>query len=876
LKKIDLITTHVNADFDGLGAMIGAKKLYPDARLIFPGSQEKMIKDNFVQEAFQHLNIEKARNIDFDQVRRVILVDTRSAKRLGVMEDFVTNGKPEIHIYDHHPLQPGDLEGDKVVYKDVGSTTTIIALMLKEKGIELNKEEATIMMAGIYEDTGSLTYQSTREEDFLACAWLLSQGSVQNIVRELISRDISKHQIKLLSEMLSELRVYSIYGYDIGITVATSEEYINDFAVLVQKVKDLENLPAMFGIGRFGDRIFIAARSRVPEVNVGEILNVFSGGGHPYAASATLKDFTVFQVEEMLIRELREKIEKPKVARDIMSLPVKYVFPDTTVDEAKDVLTRYNINMVPVCEKKDGKIKIIGLISRQNVEKAAFHGFHELPVRNFMTTEFFSIKPDSSIKEIQELVFRGRQRLLPVISDSEEPVGVVTRTDFLRILQDERVREEKTGEHREEFSKNLKTLMADLIDETIFKRLLKIGEVAASLGYNAYLVGGIVRDLLLRKTNFDVDIVVEGDGIKLVQTMAKMLEVKVTEHRKFGTAQLIFKDGNKIDIATARIEYYESPASLPTVEKGSLKLDLYRRDFTINTLAVKLDPDNFGEMIDFFGGVRDLKDGYIRVLHNLSFVEDPTRIFRAVRFESRFNFKLSKHTLYLIKNAVKMNLFELLSGTRLFSELELILREDEPEKILDRIAEIGMMEYIYPGLNWKTAKPHLVKAEEITSWYELLYTGIEIEKDIIYFLCLFNQLDYAGIKKLTSRFGVLGTFLKKVLESKSRQKETFEKIKKTRDMADFYFILKDLSAEAALYYMTTLDDGNVKKAFSLYFKEQLRIETFVKGDDLIAMGYKPSAVFSKIQETVLRERIKGDLKNREDEINFIHEKFPLN
>ena len=188
------------------------------------------------------------------------------------------------------------------------------------------------------------------------------------------------------------------------------------------------------------------------------------------------------------------------------------------------------------------------------------------------------------------------------------------------------------------------------------------------MDFHAYLVGGFVRDLILRNDNLDVDVVIEGDAIAFAREMSKRL-LKISVHKEFGTAKVLFPDGFKVDVATASLEYYKAPAALPIVEHSSLKLDLYRRDFTINTLAISLNTNTFGELIDFFGAQLDIKEKSIRVLHSLSFVEDPTRVFRAVRFEQRFGFQIGKFTLNLIKNAVKMGFLTKIKGARLWREL---------------------------------------------------------------------------------------------------------------------------------------------------------------------------------------------------------------
>jgi len=246
--------------------------------------------------------------------------------------------------------------------------------------------------------------------------------------------------------------------------------------------------------------------------------------------------------------------------------------------------------------------------------------------------------------------------------------------------------------------------MAALLKERLPRKIIqlfkKFGLVADMLEYDVYLVGGLVRDILLKRENLDVDIVVEGDGIQFAHEFAKHYESRVRSHRKFGTAVLIFPDGFKVDVATARMEYYESPGAPPVVETSSLKMDLFRRDFVINTLAIKLNKRDYGTLIDYFGGQNDLKEKVVRVLHNLSFVEDPTRVLRAIRFEQRFDFKISKLSQTLMKNAVKINCFKDLSGRRLYLELKLILMENQPVQAVRRMNQFDLLQFISPEIKY--------------------------------------------------------------------------------------------------------------------------------------------------------------------------------
>lgn len=225
----------------------------------------------------------------------------------------------------------------------------------------------------------------------------------------------------------------------------------------------------------------------------------------------------------------------------------------------------------------------------------------------------------------------------------------------------------------------------------VLNLLRDTGICAEEMGFYTYAVGGLVRDLFLRRDNLDVDVVVEGDGIAFASGFSAGHNARLLTYEKFGTANIVLPDGFKIDVATARTETYEHPAALPFVTPGSIRDDMFRRDFSINTLAVGLNPDRFGELLDLFHARNDIKKRLIRVLHERSFMDDPTRIFRAVRFEKRFGFRIDDVTEKLIQDAVSAGLIERLSGYRISSELRLILKEEMPLLSVERLSELGVL-----------------------------------------------------------------------------------------------------------------------------------------------------------------------------------------
>jgi tRNA nucleotidyltransferase (CCA-adding enzyme) len=870
---IEVITTHLNTDFDGLASMLAAKRLYPDAWLVFPGSQEQNLRNFFLQSTVYLYNFTKVKQVPLERIRRLILVDTRQPDRIGRFSEILNRSGLDIHIYDHHPSTKNDIKGNLEFIKPVGATMTLMTGFLKDKNILLTPDEATLMALGIYEDTGSFTFGSTTSEDYQAAAYLLEQGANLNLVSDMLTRELTAEQVSLLNQMLESATRHRINNVEIVVAKASIDSYVGDFAVLVHKMMDMENLDCLFALARMEDRVYLVARSRIREINVGEILMTFGGGGHPFAASATIKDQTLVQVEEKLIAQLKRRINPQRKARDMMTFPVKSIQPGETIEHANELLTRYNINVLLVMENET----LLGLITRQVIEKAIFHGLKDLPVREYMTTEFSTVEPEATLFQIQEFIIEDKQRILPVVKQGKVQ-GVITRTDLLNILISgpgisEYLFDSRKAPHFVR-KKNVGYLMDERLPRRIVELLKSMGEVADSLGYNVYAIGGFIRDLFLKFDNLDIDVVVEGDGIKFAQEYAKKFPARIRYHIKFKTAVLIFPDGFKVDVATARSEYYESPAALPVVELSSIKMDLYRRDFTINTLAVKLNPRQFGILIDFFGAQKDLKEKSIRVLHNLSFVEDPTRAFRAVRFEQRFGFKIGKLTANLIENAIRIGGIEKLAPKRIFTELQLILSEENPLPVIKRLIDLKLLQAIHP--EWTLSPKGEVLFGEIRTvlaWFDLLYLNEPYEKWMIYFLALSQPV--TQFMELRQRLGLP----KRVFEIMTLCRNEGEKVLMTLQKnpkfsrSEIYKLLSPLPNEALLFLMAKATQEAGRKAISLYFTQLKSTCLSIGGEELKALGLVPGPVYKTILGDLLEARINGKVLTREDELAYVKKHF---
>jgi tRNA nucleotidyltransferase (CCA-adding enzyme) len=885
-----LITTHLNADFDGLASMIAVRKLYPDAVLAFPGSQERNVRDFISQSLLYKYDFLKTKNVDLQSIETLIVVDTRSSKRLGPLAECLDNPGLKIHLYDHHPQNSGDLTGEIEKVEDFGSTTTLLITILQQKKIDITPEEATLFALGIYEDTGSLTHLTTTPADLKAAAWLVEKGAKLDQVAQFITHELTSIQISLLHELMKTAKQYTIQNIEVVVITHSLPHYMDEFALIVRRFMAMENINVLFALISMGGRIYLIARSRIADVNVGIIARDFGGGGHSTAASATMRDITLIQAQEKLIQTLHKYIHPQPIAREMMSQPAITIPPMATITEAKVILTRYNITALPVCSgisaSSGQSSPIQGIITRQIIEKAAHHHLEYLPVSDYMTTEVESLPLNATLADIQELIIEHHQRLIPIVED-KTIIGIITRTDLLNRLVNDPAHLPRDLLHESEHpslerERNVNTQIVECLHKDMIQLIQTIGEIADTMKYNAFAVGGFVRDLLLKKRNFDLDIVVEGDGILYAKRLAKQLGGRYRTHERFKTAVVLLPNGFKIDIATARLEYYEYPAAMPTVELSSIKLDLYRRDFTINAMAINLNPFHFGILIDFFNCQNDLKQKTIKVLHNLSFVEDPSRIFRAIRFEKRMDFLISPHTKRLIINAVNMDLFGKTDDPRFFSELKIILSEENPLPAIERLSEFKLFKFLWPDLH-----PHLkvdrrfihilTQAQIAISWFQLLYLKDDCQNWMVYLLAIMGRSKLKELHSFCLRFEENPKITDYLLVQKEYADKAIHQLARGNDLANsqIFALLEELNVEGLLYLMAMARKNHTKKSISLYVTTLRQIQAELTGQDLVNLGYSPGPLFKKILVKLRDSRLDGLVSSRDEELALLKDTFPL-
>ncbi len=697
-----LILTHEQADFDALASLLAARLLDERAVAAIPARVNRNVR-GFLALYGADLPLTSWRDVPREPVEAVTLVDTQTLPAIrGVSHQM------PVLVIDHHPHRK-DLPSHWKVHIDaVGATTTLLLEDLKDRALYLTQIQATLLLLGIYEDTGNLSYESTTPRDVRAAAFLLEQGASLRIAREFLNPPLTMQQRMVYDILLANADVRTIQGATVAVSHAQVEGLTDDIAPLAHKLRDTLEPDALFVLVSVSAGVQIVARATGDQVNLPAIMAHFGGGGHQRAAAALVKGRDLESVRQELWDVIARHVRPPLTVGEIMSRQPQVLSPETPVAEADRLMRTFGYEGYPVVENG----RVVGLLTRRAVDRALSHGLH-VPVRRVMEAGEVTISPEASVDRLQQLMTDIGWGQVPVVDGNGKIIGIVTRTDLIKTLAPH---PRRPGMH------NLAARLKDALPPACLALLKAVAAEAEAQDQALYIVGGFVRDLLLERPSLDFDLVVEGNAIALADALRKKYGGRVIAHRKFGTAkwqiaaireQLAqrlapFAPAESrlnpddlpasLDLVTARTEFYTRPTALPTVAHGSIKLDLHRRDFTINTLALRLDGRHYGELHDYWGGLDDLRHGVIRVLHSLSFVDDPTRMLRAVRFEQRFGFQIEPRTLQLLLEA--RALLAKVSGDRIRHELDAMLDEPRAAAMLARLAELGLLAAIHPALHW--------------------------------------------------------------------------------------------------------------------------------------------------------------------------------
>ncbi len=916
---MDLVLCHTTADFDTLGAAVGLARLQPGVKIVLSGGSDPAVQDFLALYRDEYPLLEH-RSVNPVQLRSLLVVDTQRRDRLGAAAPWLDQPQLNVTIYDHHPRAERDIAATQVYIEAVGATTTLVVEQLQAQQVQLTVAEATVMALGIHSDTGSLTYTNTTVRDAAALTWLMTQAASLSAIAQYINPGLSRSLQTLLSIALEQLQTEQVQGRSVAWVLLTTPDYIPGLSHLAAQLMTLTENDSLLVASRYrvetdgSGRLTIIGRSRTAEVDLNALLLPLGGGGHPQAAAVTLKTNNAGATLNQLLLQLKQQIPPPPTAQRLMSTPVRTIRPETTIEQAQQTLLRYGHSGLPVVNAGD---RLVGIISRRDLDIALHHGFGHAPVKGYMSSPVKTIAPSTSLAEIEALMVSDDIGRLPVLVQ-DQLVGIVTRTDVLRQLH------QLKQSSQLDFGVTQTPIQAQLeasLSPQLQTLLAQAAAHAQQRGWNLYLVGGAVRDLLLARPEAvalrEFDLVVDGidpdaaeaAGIELAQALQQTYpEAQLQIHGKFKTAALQWSKTSavgtfEVDIATARTEFYPYPAANPEVEASSIRQDLYRRDFTINALAVRLTPGQAspnterptegragngkfqaGELLDFFKGLEDLKHKQIRVLHPNSFIEDPTRIFRAVRFAVRLGFGLNPRTEQYIRSAIASGIYDQIQAktskapalqVRLRQELKYILQAPYWETALKWLADLTALECLHP--NWKPRR---------SLWPELRLANR-------WFQCLGNFQQEAGVSRWEVLLEVLIIQLAPEYRAEVAQNLhlSANSVQRVQQLADVQaaivrelaqdqrpsLVTRLLHQQDSLTLILTAAQSSlvIRRVIWSYLSDWAKRKPLLTGNDLKALGYLPGRHFKLILAALQAATLDGIVRDHPGAEAFLAQHYPL-
>jgi len=952
---MDLVLCHTTADFDSLGAAVGLCVLYPGSRIVLTGGCHPTVRDFLALHRDEYPLIER-RSVNPQQIRSISIVDASQRDRLGKAAEWLDLPHiNEIAVFDHHLQADLDIPATVTQIEAVGATTTLIVEKLREKiknaaenGDTVSRllpSEATVMALGIHVDTGSLTFEGATARDAMALAWLMEQGASLRVIAEYVEPGLSPQLQDLLKEALNNLRSQTLHGYTVASVLLSTDDYVPGLSSLASRLLDLTETDALLlgnvynfsendnrniGESPVSNRLAIIGRSRIEGTNLSELFKPFGGGGHARAASLATRDVDPLLTLNQLADQLKAQIPHPPTARELMSSPVRSIRPETSVGEAHRILLRYGHSGLPVVDAGD---RLTGIISRRDIDIALHHGFSHAPVKGYMTPQLKTIAPDTLLPEIEALMVTYDIGRLPVLENGQL-VGIVTRTDVLRELHQQKARD--SGSNTElsncPMPESVEQLLRSGISAELWQLLSIAANIAQERGWQLYIVGGAVRDLLLATDDklalTDIDLVVDGNcgtddsgaGVELAASLQKLYpDSRLDVHGQFQTAALLWHKDSAfgslwLDIATARTEFYPYPAANPEVEASSIRQDLYRRDFTINALAVRLGIPRSGELLDFFGGLLDLEARQIRVLHANSFIEDPTRIYRAVRFAVRLGFSIESQTEGYIRNALESGIYYRIQGkngrapaleTRLKSELKYILQAPYWQAALQMLGDLQALRCIHPTLEldrelWRRLRllDRCLEGRKFGNGFRNGFNGCNglILKEATIANSRLPIPDYQfpviNIPDWQMRLEVLIAYLApeyrvKVATNLQLPADSIKRLEllevgnqelakgllKCNLPSQLVFLLRNYELPL-LIAIALQSPRSIRRQIWEYLTKWANIESPLNGNDLKALGYKPGPGFKRMLDDLLAAALDGDLGDRAAAISFLAQHYP--
>ncbi len=690
LTNMRLVIGHEQPDFDAIASVALAAVLFPGSVGALEGhvgGQEA----EFLRLYRDQLPLIDADQVDLDAVGALIVVDTAERGRLGRFDALVD--RVPVTVFDHHqdPVDPMPSSGG--LHEAVGATVTLLVRRLAAEGAILPPLIASLGLLGLHEDTGGLAFDNVTVHDHLAAAYLLEQGASLELVRRFRNPGTPPALRAARDRMLAEAELVEVGGRRVAIGRLPGEDYAMGASSVAADLLAASAADAAVVLARMGHKTLVFGRAEA-QVDIGRALRAVGGGGHARAAFAR-SDLDPDALKAALLAELPACVTPPLRALDLMSSPVLTVAESVRVAEARQLLAQRAHNGMPVLDEAG---RVSGVISRRDLDHALRLGLGDAAVSGFMTRPAITAGPEATLEQLEDLVSRHDVGRLPVV-DGDRLLGIVTRSDLV-VARHSKPQEPEVAERIwSALPASTRALVEAAAEEaaklTTTSKADPGGSAHVADGPRLHLVGGTVRDGLLGVGFLDLDLMLEGaEAADLAAALQRRFGGELTLHGPFGTASLELPQGPTLDLATARSEAYQHPGALPEVRGGDLIADLSRRDFSLNAMALQVQPLP-RRLIDPFGGQADLAERRLRVLHPLSFVEDPTRMVRGARLAGRLGLSFDPDTMAKARAALRPEVVGQVSPQRLRAELELSLQEARVAPFLRHLDGMGALDALY-------------------------------------------------------------------------------------------------------------------------------------------------------------------------------------
>ena len=875
---MQLILTHEQADFDAMASLLGASIIQKDAIPVMPRILNRNVQ-SFMELYGDGLPFVKFQDLPKENIETVTLVDSQSLITIKGLTK-----KTKIYIIDHHKKKEDLPKKWTFTYVETSACTTyFIEELMERSNYQLSIIESTLLLLGIHEDTGSLTYANTTARDVSAVAYVLNHGASLKIAVDFLNPPLSTAQQNVFNVLVNNATNLSIEDVKIFISHADAPSLEDEVSSIAHKITDLMDPDALFIFVKTKEGIRLVARSSTDQVNAAQIAHTYGGGGHDRASAALIQENKKIpdQAEKIVkafIGALPTFIKPAITAEDIMSKKPMTISPQTSAQEAFHLMQKFGYEGYPVVENEIIK----GLLTRRAVDKAYIHKI-PLSASSLMQAGEVFVHSTDSMQRVQMKMSESGWGQIPVVDPiTKEIIGIITRTDLLKTLAGV-----KNGDFKHI---NFAEKIMNYLSPQKYALVKIISQTAGELNTPLYIVGGFVRDLVLDYPSPDLDFVVEGNALSIAKHLSNLYGGKITTHKKFGTAKwwpdysTVFFDNDiqieienqkdvlpsTIDLISSRTEFYEKPTVLPTIKTGSIKLDLHRRDFTINTMAIRLDGDNFGSLYDYWGGMNDIKRQNIRVLHSLSFIDDPTRMLRAIRFEQRFGFNIESRTLELLREAVPH--LNQVSGDRIRHELDQIIQENNCPQMFDRIESLKLWNSIHPAIHWDITKgkniSQFLQTEIQGFWKPTLTLSSEKKKIYGTYILLLRENTTGEIERIIKRLR-FKRFLQDVIQDGSEFWHTREKWARLNP-GDFTIFAESKHPFALYCHWLFEKDGAIREKIKMFITKWQHIKPITDGQDLMRMGLAPSPIFKEILNTLRKCWIEGTVENKKQEKELLN------